>query len=375
MAAKSSLASARATTERLLPGLLDELEASGATIAERDARSLIPTWVRNDGPRLVAPKSLGGLGATAVEAVQVHIAIGSIAPALGAATTMHYLSGAALVVFAETAAESERELIRQLVADCAVLASGFSEGRPGGSIFRPTMRAVQTEGGYLLTGRKAPCSLAESMDMIVASVELESGDRAVALVPAKSDNLTVGPFWQAGVLRGAESCLVELNDVFVPGDLVVPAALDDTDGATELLGYQWFGLLILGTYLGAAHKLLADALAKQGGIDPKSVTAMSGFLRAVEGSLLALAAELDAEPVTADGAGELLALREAFDECVDVLVGKVKMAAGGISYMRNPDIGYLAEVCTVHRFHPPSMRDSGEHLVAWLRGEREFRLV
>jgi alkylation response protein AidB-like acyl-CoA dehydrogenase len=375
MAAKSSLVMARETTERLLPGLLDKLVASGETVAERDERSLVPVWVQNDGPRLVAPKDLGGLGASAVEAVQVHMAIGAVAPALGAATTMHYLSVATLAVFAETAGEDERELIRELIVSCSVLASGFSEGRPGGSIFRPTMRAEKCADGYLLTGRKAPCSLAESMDIIVASVELDSGERAVALVPAASENLTVGPFWRATALRGAESCAVELDKVFVPENLVVPNSLDDTDGTTELLGYQWFGLLILGTYLGAAYQLLENALARPGAVEPKGVVAFSGFLRAVEKSLLELAAELDAKPVTPDAGAELLALREAFDDCVDVLAGKVKAAAGGVMYMRDPDIGYLAEVCTVHRFHPPSMRDSGANLVAWLRDEREFRLV
>ncbi|GAB4588342.1 acyl-CoA dehydrogenase family protein [Nocardia sp. IFM 10818] len=324
---------------------------------------------------LVAPRELGGLGASAVEAVQVHIAIGAVAPALGAAATMHHLSIATLAVFAEQATEAERELIRRLAVERRVLASGFSEGKPGGSIFRPTMRATACEGGYLLSGRKAPCSLAESMDVLVASVELESGERAVALVPADSENLTVRPFWRATTLRGAESCLLELDEVFCPEGLVVENLLEDPDGTSELLGYQWFGLLILATYLGAAYALLDAALAREGNLDAKGIAAMSGFLAAVESSLIGLATEFDAKSVTADSAAELLALREAFDECVDSLVGKVKLAAGGIAYMVNPDIGYLAEVCTVHRFHPPSMRDCGANLVAWLRNEREFAFI
>ncbi|WP_225726919.1 MULTISPECIES: acyl-CoA dehydrogenase family protein [unclassified Nocardia] len=375
MAAKSSLIAARETAERLLPGLLDELIASAETISERDEHSLIPLWVRHEGPRLVAPRELGGLGASAVDAVRVMIAIGATTPALGAAITMHYLSVATLAVFADHAGESEREQIRQLILARAVVASGFSEGRPGGSIFHPTMRATKCEGGYLLTGRKAPCSLSDSMDVLTASVELDSGERAVALVPAKSENMTVRPFWRAHTLRGAESNMLELDGTFCPESLVVPSLLDDPTGATEMLGYQWFGLLILGTYLGAAYALLDYALAKDGAIDPKGVVPMAGFLPAVENALLGLAAELDAKEVTADAAAELLALREAFDECIDLLVGKVKFAAGGITYMRNPDIGYLAEVCTVHRFHPPSMRDSGANLVAWLRNEHEFRFV
>ncbi|WP_459961723.1 acyl-CoA dehydrogenase family protein [Nocardia sp. IFM 10818] len=375
MAAKSALEVARKTADRLHPGLLDELVGVAETISERDSNSLVPVWVRNNGPLLVAPRELGGLGASAVEAVQVHIAIGAVAPALGAAATMHHLSIATLAVFAEQATEAERELIRRLAVERRVLASGFSEGKPGGSIFRPTMRATACEGGYLLSGRKAPCSLAESMDVLVASVELESGERAVALVPADSENLTVRPFWRATTLRGAESCLLELDEVFCPEGLVVENLLEDPDGTSELLGYQWFGLLILATYLGAAYALLDAALAREGNLDAKGIAAMSGFLAAVESSLIGLATEFDAKSVTADSAAELLALREAFDECVDSLVGKVKLAAGGIAYMVNPDIGYLAEVCTVHRFHPPSMRDCGANLVAWLRNEREFAFI
>ena len=114
--------------------------------------------------------------------MRFQTAIGAVAPSLAAATTMHHLSCATLFEAAEDASQDERDLIRALVEGGTVMASGFSEGSPGGSVFRPTMTARRDGDDYLLSGRKAPCSLSRSMSLLVASALVDESERAVVLV-------------------------------------------------------------------------------------------------------------------------------------------------------------------------------------------------
>ena len=57
---------------------------------------------------------------------------------------------------------------------------GFAEGRPGAGILSPTMTARPVEGGVVVDGAKKPCSLARSMTMLTASVDVQGqGTRRV----------------------------------------------------------------------------------------------------------------------------------------------------------------------------------------------------
>ena len=131
-----------------LPELADKLEALGLLAAEDPATSVVGLWKEHDGPRLTAPKDLGGLGATCVETLELQRGVGYLSPSLAAATTMHHLSVAGLADFAETADEETVGLIKSLIENRTVFASGFSEGTIAGSVFRPTMGAAPADGGY-----------------------------------------------------------------------------------------------------------------------------------------------------------------------------------------------------------------------------------
>src|SRR4051812_11726166 len=168
---------------RHLPELGAKLEALGLMAAEDPATGVVGLWKEHDGPRLTAPTDLGGLGATCVETLELQRGVGYLSPSLAAATTMHYLSVAGLADFAQTADEETIGLIKMLIENRTVFASGFSEGTIAGSVFRPTMGAAPADGGYTVSGSKKPCSLADSMDCIMASVLLDdTGQRAITLI-------------------------------------------------------------------------------------------------------------------------------------------------------------------------------------------------
>ncbi len=175
---------------------------------------------------------------------------------------MHHLSLATLNEFAQEATDEDRALITSLVEQRAVVASGFSEGVTGGNVFIPTMTATRNGSSYIVNGSKKPCSLSSSMDLLTASVEVDTGERAIALIPAGTPGISVRPFWESWILAGAESDEVHLEDVEVPADLVLLNGADDPpDGRHEMTGYLWFGMLVTANYLGAASALLERLLA------------------------------------------------------------------------------------------------------------------
>ncbi len=145
------------TLDHYAPRLRERLYQNGLLANESSASTAVSDWSATGGTGLIVPTSLGGAGASAVDAVRFQTAIGAVAPSLAAATTMHHLSCATLFEAAEDASQDERDLIKALVEDGTVMASGFSEGSPGGSVFRPTMTARRDGDGYLLSGRNGIC--------------------------------------------------------------------------------------------------------------------------------------------------------------------------------------------------------------------------
>src|SRR5262249_53951304 len=147
--------------------------------------------------------------------------------------------------FAKSVDEETLGMIKSLIENRTVFASGFSEGTISGSVFRPTMKASPAEGGYQVTGRKKPCSLAESMDCVMASVLLDdTRQRAITLIWNGSPGLRVAPLWTSSPLSAAQTGEVIFEDVFVPNELMMVSDIEDPDGQNEKSGYVLFGLII-----------------------------------------------------------------------------------------------------------------------------------
>lgn len=357
--------------DRFAPGLRDRLTTSGLLTNEGADSTAVADWSQTGGTGLIVPTELGGQGATAVEAVRFQTAIGSLAPSLGAATTMHHLSCATLFEAAQDASQDERELIKALVEQGTVMASGFSEGKPGGSVFHPTMTARRDGDDYLLSGRKAPCSLARSMTLLVASALVDEHERAVVLVFNGSEGLRREEFWAAPVLTASESDALVLDDVRVEGDMVFLNSQNDPDDVHEMTGYLWFGLLISACYLGVAARLV-DTLSRREALDPKLFVAALAEVETMRTSLLALAREFDEGSRGGDLSARLALVRWSMRDALVRVQSLVREAMGGFAYMQDPELAYAFEAVQVFGYHPPSRRETSEKLVAWARGE-DFR--
>src|SRR3954464_11083645 len=91
----------RETLDRYLPGLDAALTSHSFEALEAPGGPGINLFREAGGPGLLAPVKCGGLGATPLDAIRIHKALGSRSPILGIAATMHNFSLATLVEYGE----------------------------------------------------------------------------------------------------------------------------------------------------------------------------------------------------------------------------------------------------------------------------------
>lgn len=364
----------RATLERYLPGLDQTLAGYALGELEQPGNPALAAFKSAGGAALLVPAEHQGAGATALDAVRVQRAIGARSPSLAVATTMHHFSVASLVEASNAGNGFEWMLLEAIARDKLLLASGFAEGQTGAAILAPSIRAEQRGDSYLVSGRKKPCSLSRSMDLLTASVAIRGADGrdqlAVALIPAGSPGLEVLPFWNSPVLAGAESDEVVLKDVEVHKDLVV---ITDTTADQQLdelqtSGFLWFELLVTGSYLGIASALVERVLAAG---------------KATAGERAALAGEVTAAMTTLEGiayamqAGEggqhmfakVLCARYAVQDAIARTTRAAVESLGGMAYLGSGDVAYLAAASAALAFHPPARSRMGGSLCDYFAGE------
>jgi len=371
----SLLKTERETLARHLPGLDDYLATTPLLTLEAPGGAAIQALRERGGPGLLIPRELGGKGATPLEAVRIHRAIGSRSPSLAVAATMHNFSIATLVEFGIFGGDQACMALLGAVAENNLLmASGFAEGRSGTNILAATVEARPTaDGGYTIRGSKKPCSLCHSMDLLSGSAMLIDGDkpprRAVVLVPADSPGIVRKPFWRSSVITGAESDELILEDVVIPGDLLFLPTTEAELDPVETAGYLWFQVLVAASYLGAVTSLVERCV--QGERGTPGERALLGI--EVEGAMSAL--EGVAYAMTTDTARDDLLPRALMVRySVQRSIERAAMAAaellGGMAFVSSPDIAYLLSATRALAFHPPGRLSSSDALARHLAGER-----
>jgi alkylation response protein AidB-like acyl-CoA dehydrogenase len=362
----------RALLERYLPGLDAALKAVPlATFEGRESPGLKMLKAAR-GPALLIPKQYGGLGATASEGMRVLRAIASRAPSLGIAFTMHSFSVCTLVEWAMFGEEYGEMILSSLAENSLYVASGFAEGRSGAKPLDMTMRARRApDGGWLLTGKKKPCSLTYSMDFLSCGVSAEVADgswqRAVGLVPADAPGIERRPFWKSHVLAGAESDEVILNDVHVPADFVfvVPdsAVLDQV----EVAGFIWFQMALASTYLGVVSGLAERLVMTDKGLPEERglvLAQLEGYAAAIDGIAAGLADRTNREHLLA----RALSMRFAVQTAIEGVAMKCAELLGGMAFMGSPEVAYLLCASRAMAFHPPGRLQATRALDSYSRG-------
>lgn len=365
-----TLDTARSRCDHHHPGLLKALAELPLLEREAPTGPGIGLFRAHGGAGLLLPRELGGAGADPLDAVQVTRALSACSPSLGAAATMHHFSVATLVGLSGDRARippAQLDLVARIAPENLLVSSGWAEGLPGQDMLAPTVTAVPTDGGYLISGSKKPCSLAHSMDLLTASVAIpgEQPPIGVIVIPADSPGISTHPFWSSAVLAGAESDEVRLTDVFVPEPLMLRTRPDDPMIMLDLqnAGFTWFQMLITMVYVGAASALVERALAGgRGSVTDRAemIVQLESSAALVEGAARAIRDGIDVD--SAVGAvltarfAALRGLRAASDLAAELL--------GGNAFLRDSEVAYLLSATRAIAFHPPSRTGAAESLVS-----------
>src|SRR4051795_5932269 len=140
------------------------------------------------------PEELGGLGVTSTHDVVVassRLARGDAALTLGVNMHLVYVLNVARRWEKARAAGDERRLaafgraLGEIVREGTVFAAANSE--LGQDLTRPQTRATRTDDGWIVSGRKAFCTMSAAADVLYAAVTFADGDGGdrygYALVP------------------------------------------------------------------------------------------------------------------------------------------------------------------------------------------------
>jgi alkylation response protein AidB-like acyl-CoA dehydrogenase len=345
--------------ERYMPGLRDDLSEYELKDLERPQSPGIDAFKKAKGAVLLVPSEHKGSGASAVDAVKVQRAVGSLAPSLAVASTMHHFSVASLMEMATGAEAGLEWMMLQAIAEHDFLvASGFAEGKTGQHVFRPTMKGRRTADGVVIDGVKKPCSLTWSMDLLTASVLVcEDGKPdqiAVAMIPAETPGIERHPFWGSNVLAGAESDEIVLSEVHVPDRLLVfPEHREFTRDERHARGFIWFEALISASYLGIASSLAGRVLDSRKGSAAERVD-LAVEIEGARYALLCLAAALDSENPADANLAEALLVRYSVQRAVMRIASAAAECVGGLQFISGPDVAYLLAASRALGYHPPS---------------------
>lgn len=369
-----TLEESRAACESYLPGLLDRLAELPLQQRETPCGPAIDHFRAAGGPGLLIPKEYAGLAATPLDAVRIVRAIGSYAPSLAVATTMHHFSVATLFTLADSVKNSGMEwaLLEGIASQNLLVSSAFAEGRTAAGILAPTMVATRGQGGYIVNGSKKPCSLSRSMNLLSASVAItgEGADPELAfiLIPAETYGISIHPFWASDILAGAESDEVRLDNVVVDERLVMRTELGSQGELDQLqtVGFVWFEMLISASYLGMASALV-EKVFRAGKVGAGDRTSIAIRLETAANLLEGVARLLD-EDVDNNVLARALMSRYAAQDAINDAVRASVEALGGMAYIGSPEVAYFASASGCLAFHPPSRSASTVPLDAYFTG-------
>jgi alkylation response protein AidB-like acyl-CoA dehydrogenase len=366
------LAIERALLERFMPGFDASIKEIPLHVLEARDNPSIKMLKQAKGPGLLIPTRYGGMGATAPQGVRVLRALASRAPSLGIVCTMHNFSVSTLVEWAVFGEEYGEVILTSLAENSMYLASGFAEGRSGAKPLDMTMRARKApHGGWLITGRKKPCTLTYSMDFLSCGLlaETEAGvwRRAVGLVPADSPGIERRRFWNSYVLAGSESDEVILTDVLVPDDFVfVPDAGVVLD-PVEITGYIWLQLALTSTYLGIVSNLV-QRLLDSGKGTPEERGLVVAQVEAQAAAVDGIAYALDAGEPRDSLLARALSMRFAAQGTIETVAMRCAELLGGLAFIGSSEVAYLLCATRAMAFHPPGRLHATQALDAYARG-------
>jgi alkylation response protein AidB-like acyl-CoA dehydrogenase len=223
------------------------------------------------------PEELGGLGVTSVHDVLVassRLARGDASLTLGVNMHLAYLMNVvrrrqiAVASGNERSARGLAQTLEEIARDGVVFAAAGSEH--GQDLTRPATTATRTGKGWIVSGRKAFCTMSPAADVLYTAVTFadEHGHEryGYAMVPRRAAGVVVHDDWDALGMRASGSNSVSFEDVELPAD-VLRGGFPVGDAVEYIERNLTAGLLHASATLGiaeSAHALSVGRLAERG---------------------------------------------------------------------------------------------------------------
>ncbi|MEU2658949.1 acyl-CoA dehydrogenase family protein [Streptomyces sp. NPDC007325] len=372
------LSTERALLDQVLPGFDARLAEWGTAAAEDPRTGAVDAFRAAGGGNLLIPAALGGAGLGCRDGVRLQRAVGSRAPSLAVASTMHHYKVAWLARCGGPAAGA---VLRRIAAERHLVASCGAEGTVGKNVFTPGIDVVAAPGGLLVSGTKQPCSLTRSLGLMSLSAAGPAGGpyagQLLMLMLPVTEGVERRPFWGNRVLRATETDALVLDRAFVPDEMIVP--LGDPAASPWLFtsNLLWFQLLITAAYLGIATGHVERLFTGERGAPGDRVAALAP-LETVAAALDALAADLDAagdegaapagDPGGDDALGRALLVRYTAQRAIAEATDRALEIEGGMPFVSGGPGSELLLASRALTFHPPAETAVRDRLDQWLRG-------
>jgi butyryl-CoA dehydrogenase len=246
---------ARDFARREIAPLVDEAERT-----ERTPRDLFRKAGAAGFLGVRYPESLGGSGASCLAEVVLREEFGYVCSGLAAALSVSSHLGT-FPIHAFGSKEQQEAYLKPALAGEKVSAFGLTEPNAGSDVRGIQTKAVQSDGGWVLNGRKTFITNAPIADfmIVVAYTNPSAGIDGMALfiVDANADGLQVNRIEKMGNLS-SEIGEVVLDDVFIPRD----ACLGGERGAFKkvMLTLNVGRVLVSGGAVGLAQAALDGAV-------------------------------------------------------------------------------------------------------------------
>ena len=223
------------------------------------------------------PAEFGGSGVDLEMVCRAQRVLAGGCASTALAANMHLFGvGAAAEGLAD--GQEEARMVLQLAGTGVVIGGSFTDAATGLNLRASSTPAERVEGGFVVRGRKAFCSLAPVLDVFYGTAGVtpdehgEGGGLLLFAIGKDAPGLSFIDTWDTMTMRGTGSWDVVFDDVFVPEFMAsVGAPWEVWDRASERM-MSWFSCTVAAVYLGIAEaaarftaKYLADR--KLGGME------------------------------------------------------------------------------------------------------------
>jgi alkylation response protein AidB-like acyl-CoA dehydrogenase len=368
------------STTDLHSGELEDLDAAYRSLRDRGYFGL------------AVPKEFSGSGIGTLESCAIQMRIALADAGLAVALNMHLFTIAILVEHFERERDISWALLEAIATQNRVVASAFAEPGLAGCITRSTITAETDGSDLVLSGTKAPCSLALRSDLVCLQFEKRhvSGNKlCIALVPTNMTGLSVVQTWRGVGLKSSESDTIELRECRIPDQLVFFEGDPGKDASgTFAAGIVRFSLLTTVVYIALAKKALRIAVSdmQRSPIPGGSMRSDSSSFReslgdvlgpivALETACAGIAAQIDAGQAAEKFIVNAMSLKHVSIDACDRAMSVAMELTGGRSYGEEAPLFRLVADSKAILFHPPTRFVTRKGLGGyWIDGEYDFDL-